>query len=77
MYVFVEFAILCRQLAQELTPSKRRRRVSSRVLWHLVWRGGALGRMDVHSQEDLLADAAREGEAPKLRHLLRNAAGAL
>ena len=27
--------------------------------------------MDAHSQEDLLADAAREGEAPKLRHLLR------
>ena len=64
---------------QESTPSKRRR-VSSRVPWHLVWRGGALGRMDVHSQEDLLADAAREGEAPKLRHLLRklspNAVGA-
>ena len=29
--------------------------------------------MDAHSQEDLLADAAREGEAPKLRHLLRKA----
>ena len=55
---------------QESTPSKRRH-VASLCTWYLFWRGGALGRMDAHSQEDLLADAAREGEAPKLRHLLR------